>query len=119
MPSKEFYLEQIEKEFTTAREALKIGNDGMARVCARRAIGQAITWMLSQYPRDGWGADAMGQLKKLRDDESFPKEVRDAAIRLATKITQQFTSPFSTNPIEDAGIIIKHVKKIMEREDGH
>ena len=61
----------------------------------------------------------MGQLKKLQSDESFPKEIRDAAERLTTKITQQFTSPFSTNPIDDAVIIIEHVKKMMGHENEH
>ncbi len=118
MPTKEFYFEKIEIEFATAREALTIGNDGKARVCARRAVGQAITWLLSQYPRDGWGTDAMGQIKKLQVDDSFPLTVQSAAERLSTKITQQFTSPFSTNPLDDAAIIIEHIKKIMVQKDG-
>jgi hypothetical protein len=113
MPAKEYYFEQIEKEFATAREALKAGNDGKARVCTRRAAGQAITWFLASHPRQGWGRDAMNQLLQLKDDASFPLEIRDAAVRLTTKISVRFTYPFTTNPIDDARLIINHIEKVM------
>ena len=72
MPSKEYYLEQMEKEFATAREADRAGNDGKVRVCARRAAGQAITWYLARFPHPAWGTDALTQLKHLKDDRVFP-----------------------------------------------
>lgn len=117
MPSKEFFFEQIEKEFSAAREALKIGNDGKARVCARRAAGQAITWFLSKFPKKGWGTDAMSQLQSLKDDDSFPQEVRHAAERLTTKVSDRFNYQFSTDPIHDAQIIIQHIERLMNDTD--
>ena len=114
MPAKEYYFEQIEKEFETAREALKTGNDGKARVCSRRAAGQAITWFLTQNPRQGWGTDSMGQLSRLKNDPMFPQEIREAAVRLTTKISDRFTYPFTTSPIDDAQRIINHISKLME-----
>lgn len=109
--TKEQTVSQIEKEFATAAHAQKIGNDGMVRVCARRAAGVAITFWLQTNPRQRWGVDAMSQLRYLQLDESLPEDVRDAAKRLTTKVTEQFTSPFSTNPIEDANIVIDHLIK--------
>ena len=102
-------LEQIDGEFVTANQARKSGNDGMVRVCARRAAGIAITNWLEQNPRQGWGVDAMNQLKNLQKDESMPQNIRDAAMRLTTRITKQFTSPFSTDPIDDSKAIINHL----------
>ncbi len=102
-------LEQIEKELTTATQARKAGNEGMVRVCARRAAGVAIAFWLERNPRQGWGVDAMNQLKKLQLDESMPKEIRDAALRLTTKVNRQFTTPFSTDPVEDSKIIVNHL----------
>lgn len=64
MPGKDYYFKKIEKEFASAREALKIGNDGKARVCARRAVGYATEWFLTKFPGDGWGMDAMTRLAK-------------------------------------------------------
>ena len=113
MPTKEYHIEQIEKELSTARDALKVGNDGKARVCARRATGQAITWYLTKFPEKKWGSDAVTQLRFLTNDTSFSQEVRDAAIRLTTKISERFTYPFSTNPIEDAQLIIRWIESVM------
>jgi uncharacterized protein (UPF0147 family) len=53
--------------------------------------------------------DAMNRLKNLQRDETIPMDVRDAAARLTTKITEQFTSPFPTDPIHDSKIIINHL----------
>ena len=116
MRSKEFFVEQIEKEFANACEALNAGNDGKARVCARRAAGQAITWYVSKHPRTDWRQDAMSQLEGLKNDEAFPQNVRDAALRLTAKISLTFEYPFSTNPIDDAKIIIEAITEIMETD---
>ena len=116
MPPKEYYLELIEKEFSTAQEALKIGNDGKARVCARRAAGQAITWFLSEHPNAEWGRDAMTQLLHLKDDPAVSQEIRDAALRLTTKISGRFIYSFSSDPIADAGLIVDYFRKRMEAD---
>jgi hypothetical protein len=107
--TKEEALQRVEKEFTTARHAHTIGNDGMVRVCARRAVGIAITYWLQSHARSGWGVDAMNQLRALALDDSLPQNVRSAAARLTTKITERFASPHSTDPIDDAHLIINYL----------
>jgi|WetSurMetagenome_2_1015567.scaffolds.fasta_scaffold405118_1 hypothetical protein len=116
MLPKEFYIAQIEKEFSTARKALSEGNAGKVRVCARRAAGQAIAWFLSKNPKAGWGADAMSQLSGLKLDACFPEEVREAAARLTMKMTDQFTYPSSTDPIRDSTTIVDYIKHVMESD---
>jgi hypothetical protein len=118
MSDKAHHLEQIQKELATAREAIQSGNDGKARVCSRRAAGQAISWFMTEHPRADWGQDALSQLTHLRDDESFPREIRDAAIRLTTKISDRFTYPFTSEPVEDARCIIDHIELLMSRDAG-
>jgi hypothetical protein len=107
--TREQALARIEHEFSAAEAARKNGNDGMVRVCARRAAGVAITFWLEDNPRTGWGVDAMSQLRNLQTDPLMPDEVRAAAGRLTTKITGQFTSPFSQHPLADAQLIIDHL----------
>ncbi len=113
MPTKEYFLEQIEKELAVAREAVKAGNDGKARVCVRRAAGQAITWYLSKHSKSTWGTDALTQLKQLKDDPSFSQVCRDAAMRLTTKVSDQFSYQFTTDPLDDAQIIIREITQRM------
>ena len=114
MPTREFFIERIEHELISASIALTAGNDGKARVCARRAAGQAITWFCSEFPRPASQIDVMSQLRHLKDDESFSSVVRDAAVRLSTRITERFTYPFSTDPIDDARIIVNAITKLMD-----
>jgi len=110
--SKEEALRQIELEFVAAHEAKGIHNDGKVRVCARRAAGIAIRYWLQSNPTKDWGVDAMTQLRNLQLDESFPQRIRDAARRLTTAITEQFKSPFNTDPIEDSRIIIHQLMEM-------
>jgi len=114
MPPREYFIEQIEKEFALARAAQANGNEGMARVCARRAAGHALTWLRTKHAREEWGTDAIRQLNGLKEDASFPVEVREAAMRLTTKISDRFVYPFTTQPVGDAQIIVSYVRDRME-----
>ena len=101
--------ELIEKEFATAAHARSIGNDGMVRVCARRAAGVAISFWLESHPREGWGVNAMNQLRAIQDEPSMPDNVKEAAGRLAAKITESFASPFRQDPLNDSRTIIDYL----------
>ncbi len=107
--NKDLVIKNIEREFSNADHARKKGNNGMVRVCARRAAGHALTFWLESHPRQGWGVDIMNQLRNLQLDDSIPRLVRDAAIRLTTKITERFTSAFPTDPVQDSKIIIDYL----------
>lgn len=106
------FFEQIAKELATGRAALKAGNEGMVRVCARRAAGRAITLYVT-LNNLAWPPDAMAQLRLVAANEVFPRPARDAATRLTTKITEQFIYPFSTDPLADAQIIIDSINTMI------
>lgn len=103
------HREQIQRELAKAEVALRDGNEGMVRVCARRAVGLAVKAWLDRFPRKDWCGDAMGQLRQIQQEESFPPEVRHAAERLITKVTERNTAPFTTDPIADARTITTHL----------
>jgi hypothetical protein len=100
--------EEIAVGFAVAEAARKIGNDGKVRVCARRAAGAAIRYWLTRHPRKNYGRDAMNQLRAVIRDQSAPQEVRSAARRLATKVTDRFLPVGNSDPLEDSKIIINH-----------
>jgi hypothetical protein len=104
-----FSLEQIEKELAMAEAALREANEGKARVCARRAVALAVEASLERFPRPGLRGDAMHQLRQIQQEESFPLPVRQAAERLGTKTMQRATTPFTSNPIADAKLIIAYL----------
>jgi hypothetical protein len=98
----------IERELARGRRALADGNEGMARVCARRAAGIAIGHCLDESRRSGWAADAVHRLRSVEGDGTFPESVRQAARRLTARVREDFTSPFQENPLDDAHIIVTH-----------
>ncbi|HUL44171.1 MAG TPA: hypothetical protein VLY03_07435 [Bacteroidota bacterium] len=117
MISKETALESIQHELETAREALDAGNNGKVRVCARRAVGHAISWMLTRFPKPGWPADAMGRIHLLSGDPSLPDEVRHAALRLTRHIDEHFGYAPASDPLADARLIIRTIINIMDSGD--
>lgn len=99
--------ERIARELAAAYAAHASGNPGMARVCARRAAGIAITHWLEDNPRAGWGADALRRLHAVGSARDIPPEVQNAARRLTARVRADFTSPSATDPIDDATTIIE------------
>jgi hypothetical protein len=100
----------IEAELRQARLAQQSGNPGRARVCARRAAGMAIREFYRKREQAGWGGDALKQLQRLSEDESAPDEIRQAAVRLTTKVDENHQLPFTEDPVEDAQEIIGFVR---------
>jgi len=103
------WREQIEQELVKASEGLKNGNDGLARVCARRAVALASQHWAEERNLRAWQGDAMHQLRQIQGETTFPLSVREAAQRLLTKVTEQAQSPMATDPITDAHIILHHL----------
>lgn len=114
MLSKGNVLDEIENEIAGARYAQSLGNEGRARVCARRAAGKALAWFAAKFPRPAWGPDAMTMLKKCKDDPSFSADARDSAARLCERISADFIYPSGTDPVRDAIVIVDEVKRIMD-----
>ncbi len=97
-----------ELEMSNAQKSLELGNEGKARVCVRRACGEAITFWLRKNNIEGWGESAMSQLKKAAVEKDLPEEVIQAAQRLTARVNGMGTLPFTESPIEDGKIIIEY-----------
>ncbi len=105
---KEITVMQAESELDNGIKALNLGNVGKARVCARRACYVIIDFWLKDHKEFKWGNNAVRLLEGVRDENSFPDDIRNAAKRLITKVDQNFTTGFEENPIEDARLIITY-----------
>jgi hypothetical protein len=99
----------IEQELAAAEAAWENGNDGKARVCARRAVALATEAGLVRRAIPPWRGDAMAHLRRIQQESSFPLPIRQAAERLSTTVTQRATAPFTTDPIGDARVIIAYL----------
>ncbi len=88
-------------------QAAAEGNQGRARVCARRAVG-AFIQSIPDLPVD-YGTHAMANLRGISADEALPDEIRAAADRLLGGARSVLNGGiFSTDPLGDAVRIIDH-----------
>ena len=107
---------QIDRELAAAQAALQSGNDGKARVCARRAVGIAAEAWLEQQSDRQWRGDAMEYLRQIQQEASFPLPIRQAAERLITPVPRQHEAPFTADPIGDARVIIAHLTESPDNQ---
>jgi HEPN domain-containing protein len=110
MEGKTNFLDLIEKEFASAREARKQGIESRARVCARRCAGYAVAWLLASRGEQVSEHDSLNLLRSIQPDESIPPKIREASQRLTARVTSDFKYPFPTDPLDDALMIIDYVK---------
>lgn len=99
----------IEQELATAEAALKIGNDGKARVCAQRPVTLAQNVWLAKQSDQTFRGDALAHLRRIQQDLSIPFPIRQPAERLSTTVTRKDSAPFTTDPIGDARIILAYL----------
>jgi hypothetical protein len=97
---------RVERELAHARQARREGNEGKARVCARRAAG----WAASAYYERCTGRkapeSALALLKWLQLDGGVAEELRNGARRLTAHVTPSHELPFEEDPLEDAQRIV-------------
>ncbi|HET7012193.1 MAG TPA: hypothetical protein VFI11_15565 [Anaerolineales bacterium] len=99
--------EKVMAELERAGRARRRGNEGQARVCARRAAG----WSLQAYYRLRTGQpspeSALSLLRWYRSDPTAPEPLRRAAERLTARVTEAFRLPHAEDPLRDACHIVE------------
>jgi HEPN domain-containing protein len=94
--------EQIEKEFELAARARARGNEGQARVCARRAAGIAIRDYLARRGIPPRSASAYDLLNLLKDDPLLPPDLKLIADHLTLRVTEEFKLPVDADLVAEA-----------------
>lgn len=100
---------RMDRELSMARAAWEQGQEGKARVCARRAVALADRAWLAAAGHPLWQGDTMAHLRRIQQEVEFPLPVRQAAERLTTSVTRRHDTPFTCDPVSDAGLIIAHL----------
>jgi len=93
---------RIAAEIRQAVASRAAGNEGRARVCARRAAGYglALAWGGSDRP------NAYDLLRRAADDPSLTESVRRASARLSIRVTEAHRLPHLEDPLADARLIL-------------
>ncbi len=93
---------QIQTEFEKAEEARARGNEGQARVCARRAAGLAVRQYLTRRGIRILSTSAYDLLNLLKNEPSLSSSLKQIADHLTLRVTEEFKLPVDVDLIAEA-----------------
>lgn len=93
---------EINAEFEKAEQARARGNEGQARVCARRAAGIAAREYLTRQGIRPPTASAYDLLNTLKDDPDLSSDLQQIAGHLTLRVTEEFKLPVNADLIKEA-----------------
>lgn len=106
---------EINVELELAEQARKRGNEGQARVCARRAAGIAARAYLDQKGRSPHSPSAYDVLRLLTEDPGLPDDLRQAADYLTLRVNEEFKLPANVDLIAEARRLCEGLNQIPPR----
>ena len=96
----------ILEELAQANQARQGGNEGRARVCARRAAGWAVVYYRRRAGELVENENALDNLNWLADEVGDP-QIQAASRRLLTRVQPDYTLPHEEDPLQDAQAIVE------------
>jgi hypothetical protein len=93
---------EIQAEFERAAQARGRGNEGQARVCARRAAGIAIREYLTRRGVRPPSVSAYDLLNLIKEDTLLSSDLRLIADHLTVRVTEEFKLPVDVDLVEEA-----------------
>jgi hypothetical protein len=104
MPGQEWRT-KFDDEISRGQAARAGGNEGRARVCARRAAAIALREYLESSGSDTSGMDAFRLLNRVRDQPGLPAEVRETLDHLVTRVEPGGAFPIPADLLADAQML--------------
>jgi hypothetical protein len=101
-------------ELQNAREARSSGLEGRARVCARRAAGQAIMEFLMEKYNSIESKSLFDLIVDQTARDLLPPQLFDSLDRLSLKVNEQFQLPAGVDLISDAKLVITLLEAKLE-----
>jgi len=94
--------ERFEREVDRGEAARASGNEGMARVCARRAAGVVVEEFLRRNGQELHNPSAYDHLRYLYGLPNISADVLNVAEHLLTRITPEHTLPMEADLLAEA-----------------
>ena len=102
----------IEAEFEKAEQARARGNEGQARVCARRAAGIAIREYLTRRGIRPPSPSAYDLLNLLKEDSGLSPDLKLIADHLTLRVTEEFKLPVDADLVAEARKFCEELNEI-------
>lgn len=103
---------EINAELYKANQARARGNEGQARVCARRAAGIVIREYLTRNGLRPPSTSAMDLLNLIKNDPHLPPDLKLIADHLTLRVTGEFKLPIQADLIAEAQTFCEELLKI-------
>jgi hypothetical protein len=100
---------RIDAELQSAWQARAQGNEGRARVCARRAAGAALAAYYAGRDGPPASANAYQLLRRVQKTPAIRSEIGQAARRLTVRVDASHRLPHMQDPLEDAVSLVNAV----------
>lgn len=101
----------IQLEFERAAEARAKGNEGQARVCARRAAGIAIREYLTRRGIRPPSTSAYDLLNLLKEEPQLSSDLKLIADHLTLRVTEEFKLPVDVDLVAEAKKLCEELLK--------
>lgn len=102
---------EMQTEFDRAVQARARGNEGQARVCARRAAGIAIREYLTRQAIRPPSTSAYDLLNLIKDDARLSPDLKRIADHLTLRVTEEFKLPVNADLIAEARMFCEELLK--------
>jgi hypothetical protein len=96
------WKEKLQTEFDRAESARARGNEGQARVCARRAAGIAIREYYGRRGQSVRTPSAYDLLGLLAQEPHLPPDLKQATAHLTLRVTEEFKLPVEVDLLDEA-----------------
>ena len=102
---------EMQIEFDRAVQARARGNEGQARVCARRAAGIAIREHLTRQGIRPPSSSAYDLLNLIKDDPHLSPDLKQIAEHLTLRVTEEFKLPVDADLVAEARTFCEQLLK--------
>jgi len=103
---------QIQEELLLAKQSRIEGNEGRARVCARRAAGAAVKLYLGKMDLVSQSDSAMQSLKKFQTTIDLPDRIDKAVSWLIQRVDENHNLPDEIDLIHEANLVLEYLEMI-------
>ncbi|MGM0373194.1 MAG: hypothetical protein ACQEQQ_02065 [Chloroflexota bacterium] len=107
MEKNEGWQRKVQQELAMAHQARREGNEGQARVCARRAAGFAAEAYFQQRGFDPPAHNAYQLLERLGEEGHLPDPVRETLSLLTLRVNKAFELPPGVDLIRESKKLIR------------
>ena len=103
--SKKNWQVRFDEEIQKAEGARDAGNDGMSRVCARRAVGSIIGEYLTRLGINVTGMAAYDLIQYLSEKSAIDPAIREIASHYLLRVTPEGNLPIPIDLIAEAYLL--------------